>query len=299
MAGMIGVKRLTATKVGEFFKWHQRSELNSSALYEKIANATKTEQEREILLSISRDEKRHAEMFEKHTGHAVKPNRLWVALHVFAKHLFGYTFIIKQLERGEDKDIGTYRAEIVRVPELRQVMEDEEKHEKMLTDMLDEERLRYAGDMVLGMNDALVELTGALAGYTLAMQNTRIVAMAGLITGISATLSMTASGYLSSREETDKNAAKSCVYTGLTYLITVALLIIPYLLFPAGSYFYALGTTLAVAVAIIAAFNYYLAVAKERSFRRSFLTMAAISLGVAAISFVVGIIVKNALGIEL
>ncbi len=131
-------------------------------------------------------------------------------------------------------------------------MEDEEKHEKMLTDMLDEERLRYAGDMVLGMNDALVELTGALAGYTLAMQNTRIVAMAGLITGISATLSMTASGYLSSREETDKNAAKSCVYTGLTYLITVALLIIPYLLFPAGSYFYALGTTLAVAVAIIA-----------------------------------------------
>ncbi len=286
-------------KADAFFRRHQRSELNSSALYEKIAYTTKNETDRETLLSISKDEKRHSEIFGQHTGIHLKPNRVWVALHVFFKHLFGYTFIIKQLERGEDKDIGTYREEIERIPELRRVMEDEESHEKMLTDMLDEERLKYAGDMVLGMNDALVELTGALAGYTLAMQNTKLVAMAGLITGISATLSMTASGYLSSREEADKNAVKSSVYTGLAYLITVALLIIPYLLVPADSYFTALVSTLLIAVAIIAAFNYYLAVAKERSFRRSFLTMAGISLGVAAISFVVGMVVKNVLGIEL
>ena len=289
----------TATSAAAFFRRHQQTELNSSLLYEKIAYTTKSEEERGILLSISRDEKRHAEIFARHTGHDAKPNRLWVALHVFAKRLLGYTFIIKQLERAEDKDINAYRAQIDRIPELRKVMEDEETHEKMLTDMLDEERLRYAGDMVLGMNDALVELTGALAGYTLAMQNTKIVAMAGLITGISATLSMTASGYLSSREQADKNAVKSCIYTGLAYLITVALLIIPYLLFPAGSYYFALGTTIVTAVVIIAAFNYYLAVAKERSFRKSFLTMAAISLGVAAVSFVVGIVVKRVLGIEL
>jgi VIT1/CCC1 family predicted Fe2+/Mn2+ transporter len=282
-----------------FLKRHQQSEVNSWLLYEKIAYTTKSERERDILLSISRDEKRHADIFGQLTGQDLKPNRLWVALHVFAKRLFGYTFIIKQLERAEDKDIRAYRAELERIPELGKVMEDEQSHEKLLTDMLDEERLRYAGDMVLGMNDALVELTGALAGYTLAMQNTRLVAMAGLITGISATLSMTASGYLSSREEAGKNALKSSAYTGLAYLVTVALLIVPYLLFPAGSYFYALGTTLVTAVAIIAAFNYYLAVSKGRSFRKSFLTMAVISLGVAAVSFVVGIVVKRALGIEL
>ncbi len=58
------------------------------------------------------------------------------------------------------------------------------------------------GSMVLGMNDALIELTGALAGFTFAMQNTRIVALAGLITGVSATLSMTSSSYLSIQKPT-------------------------------------------------------------------------------------------------
>jgi VIT1/CCC1 family predicted Fe2+/Mn2+ transporter len=152
--------------------------------------------------------------------------------------------------------------------------------------------------MVLGMNDALVELTGALAGYTLAMQNTKDIAMAGLITGISATLSMSASGYLSSREDGGPSAAKSSLYTGVAYLLTVALLILPYLLAPEGAYFWALGATLLIAVAIIAGFNYYISVAKDRPFRRNFLEMAGISLGVAVVSFIVGLLVKNVLGIE-
>lgn len=179
------------------------------------------------------------------------------------------------------------------------MLDEEEEHEKQLLDILDEERLHYVGDIVLGMNDALVELTGALAGYTLAMQNTGLIAMAGLITGVSATLSMAASGYLSSREAGQKNALKSSAYTGVAYLITVALMIVPYLLFPAGAYLWALGVTLLIALSIIAGFNFYVSVARSRPFRRSFFTMAAISLGVAVISFGIGIVVKNILGIDL
>ncbi len=290
---------LKSENIGSFFRLHQQQELNSSALYEKIAYTTKNEKERQTLLSISREEYTHATVFEKYSGCRLKPNRLWVNLHVFVQHILGYTFMIKLLERAEDKDIGSYRAEIGRIPELTQVLEEEEMHEKKLTDILDEERLHYAGDMVLGMNDALVELTGALAGYTFAMQNTEIIAMAGLITGVSATLSMAASGYLSSRENDAKNAVKSSVYTGFAYLITVALLIVPYLLSPVDAYFTALAATLLIAVSIIAAFNYYLSVAKGRSFRKSFFVMAGISLSVAAISFVVGLVVKNVLGIDL
>ena len=282
-----------------FFRLHQQQELNNSALYKKIAESTKNEGERKTLLTIADDEYSHALQFGRYSGRTLKPNRLWVNLYAFAYRLFGYTFIIKFLERSEDKDIETYRANINRMPELKQVLADEEIHEKKLIDILDEERLHYAGDMVLGMNDALVELTGALAGYTFAMQNTKIIAMAGLITGISATMSMTASGYLSSREEGSKNAVKSSLYTGFAYLITVALLILPYLILPAESYYPALGTSLIIAIFIIAAFNYYISVAKERSFRKSFLTMAGISVGVAAISFIVGLLVKNILGIEL
>lgn len=285
--------------IGKFFRRHQQQELNSAALYERIAQVTKKETERQTLLFISQEEYKHATVFEKYSGCRLKPNRLWVNFHVFIQHILGYTFMIKLLERAEDKDIDSYLAEIDRIPELKQVLAEEEMHEKKLTDILDEERLHYAGDMVLGMNDALVELTGALAGYTFAMQNTEIIAMAGLITGVSATLSMAASGYLSSRENDAKNAVKSSVYTGVAYLITVALLIVPYLLSPVDGYFRALAATLLIAVLIIAAFNYYLSVAKGRSFRKSFLVMAGISLGVAAISFIVGLVVKNVLGIDL
>lgn len=126
-----------------------------------------------------------------------------------------------------------------------------------------------------------------------------LIAMAGLITGVSATLSMTASNYLSSREAGHKNAARSAAYTGMAYLVTVALLILPYLLFPAGAFLWALGAMLLIALVIIAAFNFYISVARTRPFRRSFLTMAAISLGVAAVSFGIGILVKNMLGIDL
>lgn len=281
------------------FLIHQQQELNSSALYAKIAKNTKNEKERATLQAIADDEQRHAETFEKHAGRRLKPNIAWVRIMLLARFLLGYTFLIKLLERGENKGINFYRSEIDQIPELEQILADEEKHENDLMALLDEERLHYMGDIILGMNDALVELTGSLAGYTLAMQNGKVIAMAGLITGISATLSMAGSGYLSAREENGKNAVKSTIIIGLSYLITVVLLILPYLLFPAGAYLWALAMTLLIAMLIIAGFNYYLSVVKERPFRRGFWTMAVISLGVAAISFLVGYVVKNVLGITL
>ena len=49
--------------------------------------------------------------------------------------------------------------------------------------------------------------------------------------GISAALSMASSEYLSSKAEKSENGLKSSIYTGITYLLTVALLIAPYLIF--------------------------------------------------------------------
>ena len=40
--------------------------------------------------------------------------------------------------------------------------------------------------MVLDLNDALVELTGALAGRTLALENTKLISLTSLITGVAA-----------------------------------------------------------------------------------------------------------------
>ncbi len=277
----------------------QQEELNGAALYKRVAEMTKDPGEKETLLRISREEFKHVRTFEKYSGTHLNPNNAWVSFNAFVARVLGYTFVIKILERGEDKGIEAYRSQIDLIPELAEILRDEEEHEEALLAILKEERLQYVGDIVLGMNDALVELTGSLAGYTLAMQNTGIIAMAGLITGVSATLSMASSGYLSSREAGEKNAAKSAAYTGIAYLITVALLIAPYLIFPDDKYMPALITTLLIALGIIAGFSYYSSVVKGRPFKRNFLAMAGISIGVAAISFIIGLFVKKALGIEL
>ena len=194
----------------------------------------------------------------------------------------------------DNREEGKYRGRGRRV---RHKM-GEGRHENELVGLLDEERLRYAGSIVLGLSDALVELTGALAGLTLALRDSRLIAMTGLITGIAASLSMAASEYLSTRAEPDdaKHPVKASVYTGVAYAATVGLLILPYLVVP--NLMVALGWSLSNAVAVILAFTFYLSVAQNVSFRRRFAEMAGLCLGVAAVSFGVGHLVRIAFGVD-
>ena len=164
------------------------------------------------------------------------------------------------------------------IPDLKATLEEEEKHEQELLGMIEEERLDYVGSMVLGLNDALVELTGALAGLTFAFRNTQLIALSGLITGIAASLSMASSEYLSHRaDQQGSRAVKAALYTGIAYIITVTLLVLPYLLLQ--SYVWALAATMGMAILIILVFNFYVSVAKDVSFKKHFLEMAGLSLG--------------------
>jgi len=156
-----------------------------------------------------------------------------------------------------------YSALQVEHPQVAELVQEEETHEDRLIAMIDEEKLNYIGSVVLGLNDALVELTGALAGFTFAFQNTQLIAVTGLITGISASLSMSSSGYLSMLQETGERdrALKSAFYTGLAYVLTVVVLITPFLLL--ANPFVSLVVSLVAAVMIIFIFNYYISVAKD------------------------------------
>jgi VIT1/CCC1 family predicted Fe2+/Mn2+ transporter len=277
----------------------QKVELNGYLVYNNIAKRTKDEKNKEVLRRIALEEKKHAEDLEKLTGVKVKANPLIVWLYTLMSILLGFTFTIKFMERNESGDSKKYAQLEKEVPEFKQIAEDEERHERELLALLDEEILRYVGSMVLGLNDALVELTGTLAGLTFALGNNKIVALSGLITGISATFSMASSEYLSAKSEGRQDALKSCTYTGFAYLVTVALLILPYLLLPAGSALPAFIIMLFIALFIIFAFNFYLSVAQELNFKKSFTEMALISMGVAALSFVVGLAVKHFLGVDI
>ena len=198
------------------------------------------------------------------------------------------------MEKGEENAQVNYENIKNISPKMKEIMKDEHLHEDKLIEMIDSKSLQYTSSIILGLNDALVELTGALAGLTLALNNAKLIAITGLITGIAASLSMAGSSYLSSREEGSKNAIRSSIYTGIAYIITVLILITPFLLLKTP--LVSLGITLCCVIAIIFIFNFYIAVAKNLSFRKRFLEMAGISLSVAIFNFFIGLIVQKFIG---
>ncbi|NCC48484.1 MAG: rubrerythrin family protein [Clostridia bacterium] len=250
-----------------------------------------------ILLAISDDEMKHFRRLRSITGVATRPQKFKIFIFYWMIRILGLTFGIKLLEKSENEAIAAYDELADSVSGLDDIIADEERHETELINMIEEEHLQYTGSIVLGLNDALVELTGALAGYTFAFQNTRLIALTGLITGISASFSMAASEYLSSRQDDDSNALRSAVYTGISYVVTVILLILPFLLL--SNPFICLAVTLLIAVLVIFMFNFYVSIAKDEPFKRRFLEMSAISLGVAALSFLIGILIRQFIGIDI
>ncbi|NSW53727.1 MAG: VIT1/CCC1 transporter family protein [Anaerolineae bacterium] len=281
----------------------QQDEINSYHTYNRLAKKISDPANSKTMKAIAAQEMKHYNIWKKYTGMDLKPKMGKVHFFVMLSSVFGLTFGVKLMELGEEAAQKAYAEIMAEIPEAQEVMREEEEHEDELLEMINEEGLKYAGSVVLGLNDALVELTGALAGLTLAFQNTRLIALTGLITGISASFSMAASEYLSQKNEAVEDASerqdpmKSAVYTGIAYIITVIVLILPYLLFQ--NYLVALGFTLLNAILVIMVFNYYISVAKGLNFKRRFLEMALISLGVAVISFGVGFVVNSIFGISI
>ncbi len=290
-------KQVSAQAMGIIRKM-QQNELTESVIYEKIAAFAKGGENQKTLLRLSQEEKAHYEIWKKYSGEKMKPEKAKVLKYTLVARTLGFTFAVKLMEKGEENAQDEYALLSEEVEESVRIRQQEEEHEQALLAMLDEERLQYVGSMVLGLNDALVELTGSLAGFAFALQNNRLIALSGLIVGISATFSMASSEFLAARSEGRSDALKSCSYTGIAYLITVILLIAPYLLFGPGQYIPALICMLLVVVLIIAGFTYYTSVAQDQPFKSRFLEMASISIGVAVMSFVVGILAKNLLGVE-
>ena len=255
---------------------YQRNEITEHHIYENLARLVKSSHDSEVLQRIAKDELRHYRSWAAYTQSEVRPSHVLVLVYTLINRIFGFTFAIKLMERGEERAQDSYAQLQGTIPEIDAIIEDENDHEEALIEMLDEERLRYAGSMVLGLNDALMELTGALAGLTLALQDTRLIALTGSITGIAAALSMGASEYLSTKsEDTAKNPMRASLYTGAAYIMTVLILILPYLLLE--NYYVSLGLTLAAAILVIALFNYYISVAKDEPFGKRFLEMASLA----------------------
>lgn len=254
----------------------------------------KSDNNRTVLLEMSKEEAGHAMFISGYTGRKLVYNRWKVMMIVVLARLFGLMFVLKLLERDETLSTNAYENDEI----LAAFAKTEDKHENQLLDMIDERLLHYMGSIVLGLNDALVEFTGALAGYTLALGNCPMVALTGSITGIAAALSMGSSEYLSTKSDggEGRHAMLSAFYTSVAYLVTVFLLIAPYIWI--AQPVVASVVMLTLAIIIIAAFNYYYSVVRNEKFSHRFGEMAIISLSVAALSFVIGYLLKLFTGIE-
>ncbi len=275
----------------------QQTEITEHHIYKRLAKRINSPENSKILAQIADDELRHYNGWKQYTKQDIEPRWFFVWFYYIVSIVFGFTFGVKLMEMGEEAAQGNYAAIRKEIPEAERYEHEEDVHEEQLINMLDEERLQYAGSIVLGMNDALVELTGALAGLTLAFQNEKLIALSGIITGIAAALSMAASEYLSTKsEDTSRHPVRAAIYTGIAYIVTVVLLVLPYLLIK--NYILDLIIALMIAVIIIAVFNYYISVAKGESFRDRFLEMAILSISVAALSFVLGYFISKWLGIQ-
>jgi VIT1/CCC1 family predicted Fe2+/Mn2+ transporter len=275
----------------------QRNEITEHLIYERLSRSVKDPHNKEVLKRISDEELRHYNFWKKYTRRDVKPNMWKVWKYFLISKIFGITFGIKLMENGEEEAQTTYERMSEFIPEAKDIVRDEDEHERQLMDLIDEERLKYVGSMILGLNDALVEFTGALAGYTFALPNTQIVAMTGLITGVAASLSMAASEYLSTKSEGDaRSPLKAASYTGIAYIITVLFLIAPYLILTDA--YICLGLEIMDAIIVIFLFTFYISVARDLPFKKRFLEMAAISLGIAGLTFTIGVFIRIFLNVE-
>lgn len=291
------IKKPISPEVRQQLIFAQREEITEYHIYNKLAEQTKDAENQKVLKQIAADELKHYKLWSAYTNKEVEPSNWEVRKYYWISKIFGLTFGLKLMEKGEEKAQINYDLIATEVPEAKEVSDDENKHEKELLELIEEEHLKYMGSIVLGLNDALVEILGTLAGLTFALQNTKLVALAGIVTGIAGALSMSSSEYLSNKAEGKEDLAiKSSIFTGIAYVIAVVFLVAPYLIFT--SPFIALLVALFDSILIVFLFTYYISVANDQPFRKRFTEMVILSTVVGLISFGLGYLVRILFGIE-
>lgn len=275
----------------------QKNELTEYHIYKRLAALTRKKENADVLVRIANEEAMHHDFFKSLTQEELRPSRFKIFRYLFIIRVLGMNFGLKLMEKGEDLAQRTYQEIREIAPRIDEIIKDETEHENELINLIAEERLKYIGSMVLGLNDALVEISGAIVGFSLALQRPRLVGIVALITGIAGALSMSAASYLAVKEENDDRVPfKAGLYTGIAYIATIVILILPYFLF--SNIFLCLSLMIVVAFLLIYGFTFYISVAKDLNFKRRFFEMAGIGLGVAIINFAVGLIIRSVFGID-
>ena len=273
----------------------QRNEITEAQVYGFLSKLAKGKN-KEILNKIRNDELKHYQMWREVSGQDVNINWLKVFYYSLLALIFGVTFTIKLMEKGEQSAELAYKGIASQYAQAEAIYKDEENHEETLYQLIEEEKLSYLGSIVLGLNDALVEITGTLAGLSFALRVSQTVGIAGLITGVAASLSMAASEYLSQVADGKPNPVKAAIYTLIAYFVVVLGLVLPY--FFIGNAVTAFVVTLGVGLLVVVYYAGFASVIHEKSFGSTFLQMLLVVFGVSLISFGIGQLARVVFGIS-
>jgi VIT1/CCC1 family predicted Fe2+/Mn2+ transporter len=269
----------------------QKNEITEHFIYESLARRAKGNN-KEILNRIAQDELRHYNEWKSYTETDVSYDKFRVLKFTLLSLVFGIIFTAKLMEKGEQVAEDVYKNVEKEFPKAHEILLDEEVHESLLVGLIKEERVAYVSSVVLGLNDALVEITGTLAGLTFALQNSKTIGVAGAITGIAASLSMAASSYLSEKSDTGgKPPLKASMYTFIAYLGVVIMLVLPFFLI--GNFYASFAVSISVGIIVIALFAEFASVVQEGSFFKTFLEMAIIVSAVSVVSFLIGLLARR------
>ncbi|NPA52714.1 MAG: rubrerythrin family protein [Aquificae bacterium] len=202
----------------EFYK----NEITDYYLYISLAQIEKDENLKKDLLKIANMEKKHAQFWktfiEKRgvTVPSVKPDKKKIIFVKLLRKIFNPMLVISFLEMGESAGFQRYykflKEQSINLDEyeqkaLKNIILDEIAHETTF-----KEKGHYISglsnirDFVLGMNDGLVEILGAVAGLSAVyIYQPEIVAVSGLIVGMAGALSMGIGAYISVRSQRQVN----------------------------------------------------------------------------------------------
>ncbi len=277
-------------------------EFNDYVIYKSLADVERDASRREILSNLSQKEYEHYIFWLQLTNHQPKPpSRLRIGLIVLLRRLLGLVFIARLLERHERSVVRWYRELSDALPPkeretLFHIMREEEEHEKMLIGQIEENIIKYLGYVVLGLADAIIEISGVHAGFLGATNVTILAGMAGLVVGFAASISMAVAVYLQAKQAPAIVPFRAALLTGITYISTVILQALPFFL--TSDIFTAFTASIAVSITLIAGFTYYGAVVRDVESGKEIITNIALTLGTAAATYLFGEILSTWLGIK-
>ncbi|MEM1943804.1 MAG: hypothetical protein QXO30_04270 [Candidatus Caldarchaeum sp.] len=280
------------------------NEYKDYRVYSTLASVEKNGQRKETLQKLADVEKRHFSFWLQHTP-AYKPStsRVFLNFVVLCRLLLGVTFVVKALEGHEKKTLEEYRLMVSRLENnsvekqaIEKIINEEVEVERELVGHIDEAVAKYLGFMMLGVADAIIELTGVQTGFLGVSSSTVVAGIAGLIVGCAAAVSMGAASYLQARQGVSENPVISGIVTGGIYMMTVVALVFPY--FILRDMLYAFMLSIVSATILTAFFTYFSTILQEKSFSTEFLINISILAAVAAGTYLLGRALGELFGVD-